>query len=518
MTTPVTDRPYDTEGRAMLRFAVLGLTHEANTFAVHKVDTATFEAAGIQRGAELGTAHRDGTTTVAGYLDAGARAGVETVPLVMSTLTPAGVITATALRERAEELVAALSAQGPFDGVLAALHGAAVSEEILDVDGYLLTRFREVVGPGVPIGVSLDLHANISARMCAAADVLNTYRTNPHVDAREVAAEVADLVIRTARGQITPVLAYEPIPAAINILCQNTDEPPMREIMTDVRALLDDQDVLSATVAEGYPYADVPEMGMAAVVVTDADPDGAARHARALAEKAWTRRAWFDTTAPSAADAVRAVMREPDGPVLLLDVGDNIGGGAPGDSVVLLAAAREAGLRSLVIIVADSVAVAGCEEAGVGGRAELSIGAKTDPRTGPPVATVATVLALHDGVFATDEALHAGKRHFDAGRSAAVRLDTGQTVILTSKVAQPLSTVQLRTLGLAPEDFTAIVAKGVHSPLAGYGPYVTRVVRVDTPGVTSADPRRFDHVHRRRPMFPFEPGTVYPADGEAAHG
>lgn len=490
----------------MIRLAVLGLSHEANTFSAHPVDNAYFEAMGVLWGEELVTRHAGGTSTISGFLAAGgAHPDVVLVPLVASTLVPAGPITAEALRTRTAELVGALREHGPFDGVLAALHGAAVAEDVLDVDGYLLGRFREVVGPEVPIGVSLDLHANLSAAMCEHSDVLNTYRTNPHVDAKEVAEEVADLIIRAVRGEVRPTSAFVPVPAAINILCQNTGEPPMRDILADARAVMAEPGVLSATVAEGYPYADVPELGMGVVVVTDGDEAGARRHAEALAERVWARRDRFDSRAPQPAEALRLAATAPAGPVLLLDVGDNIGGGSPGDSVVLLNAAREAGFADLLTIVHDPVAAAACHEAGVGGQVALRIGARTDPDTGPPVEAGATVLALHDGVHhATDDAVHAGFRHLDGGPTAAVRLDSGQTVVLTSKVLLPVSVATLRAVGLAPDRFRAIVAKGVHSPLAAYRPHVADVIWVDTPGVTGADLRRFRYVHRRRPLFPFE--------------
>lgn len=111
----------------------------------------------------------------------------------------------------------------------------------------------------------------------------------------------------------------------------------------------------------------------------------------------------------------------------------------------------------------------------------------------------ATVLALHDGAFEASEEVHAGRARFDAGPSAAVRLDTGQTVILTSRPIMPLSIAQLTVFGLKL------------SPLPGYRPHVTDVIHVDTPGVTAADLGRFTYRHRRVPMYPFEPETVYPS-------
>lgn len=507
-----------TGGRAhvsrAVRLAALGLSHEANTFAPHRVDTSTSDAA-VLRGSDIVAVHQGGETTMAGFLAVRDGPDVAVVPLVMTALSPAGVITAEALRIRADDLVATLDEEGPFDGVLAALHGAAVAEDIFDVDGYLLRRIRDVVGPDVPIGVSLDLHANISAEMVAHSTVLNTYRTNPHVDAKDVAEEVARLIIRTARGEVVPTQAFQPIPVALNILSQNTASSPMREIMAEVRATMAKPGVLSATVAEGFPYADVPEMGMAVVVVTDNAPVDAARFASALAENVWARRELFPTGSVSVEDAIRRAVNAPQGPVLLLDVGDNVGGGGPGDSVILLSCAREQGLESVLTVVADPAAVAQCDRRGPGAEVDLSIGGKSSRAAGEPVKAKATMLVSHDGLFDATETVHAGVRRFDGGRTAAVRLETGQTVILTSKAVPPWSIAQLTSIGLHPADFKAIIAKGVNSPLAAYGPYVSEVLHVNTPGVTSADLSCFAYRHRRRPLFPFESeATLFPPDAD----
>jgi microcystin degradation protein MlrC len=489
----------------MVRLAALGLSHEANSFEPTPVSLEAMIAAGIHRGDELRAEHAGANTTMAGYLAAEKLAGVEVVPLLHTPDSAAGPISAEAFAALAGELTAALEENGPFDGVLAALHGAAVAEGCLDVDGYLLGRFREIVGSRVPIGVALDLHANISAEMVRNASVLSTYRTNPHVDAKERAEEVAALVVRAARGEITPTPAFEPVPAVINILCQGTDEAPMREIMADLDRLLGEPGVLSAAVAEGYPYADVPEMGMSVVVVTDADAAGARRHAVALAEKVWARRAQFGCDAATPTAAIRGAAAAVRTPVLLLDVGDNIGGGAPGDSVELLAAARSAGLSSLVTTVVDPDAVEACRAAGVGASLTVALGAP------PGVEAVATVLVLDRGIYADDGPTHAGIRRFDSGPTAAVRLDTGQTVVLCSQAQAAVSPAQLTSLGLDLASFQAVVAKGVHSPIAGYGPLVAETIRVNTGGITRADVKSFEYKFRRRPLYPFEADAAYPA-------
>jgi microcystin degradation protein MlrC len=494
----------------LIRLAALGLYHEANTFTAERVDAAAMSAAGVLRGAEIVARHGSGTTSMSGFLAAARPPEVTVVPLVMTYLVPGGVIEADALAERADELATALASQGPFDGVLAALHGAAVAGGCPDVDGYLLRRMRDAVGPQVPIGAVLDLHANVSAQMCAQADVLCAYRTNPHADAAERGREVASLIVGSIRGQFRPVLGYQPVPAAISILRQDTATAPMSEIMADADACRRQPGVLSVSVAQGYPYADVPELGMSVIVVADGDRGTAARQARALAARVWARREQFTARAPGAAQALTAAAGAGQGPVLLLDVGDNIGAGAPGDSVVILHVARQLGLASLLTVIADPAAAAACGQVRVGAQVALSIGGRGYPGTGPPVQATGTVLARHDGVFVATTAVHAGRRHFDGGPSAAVRLDTGQTVILTSRRVPPYSPAQLTALGLDTGQFQAIVAKGVHSPLPGYGPHVTRAIQADTPGATSADLSRFSYRSRRRPLYPFEADAAFP--------
>lgn len=490
-----------------IRIGLLGFYHEANSFAPVLVDEAYIRAAGTFWGDDVLHEYRGSESTAGGFIAAAEDdGGVDLVPMVLSVLVPAGPVTADALAAQAGHFRKALVADGPFDGVLVVLHGAAVSEEIDDVDGYLLGVVREAVGPDVVIGTALDLHANISAEMCATADLLNTYRTNPHVDARPRAEDVAHLVFAAARGEISPTTAFVPIPAYINILQQNTGVPPMSDIMSEVEATIAHAGVLSATVAEGYPYADVPEMGMSVVVITDGAPSLAEDMAQSLAQSVWRRRQDFGAQVPGPDEALALAIASADAgrPALLLDVGDNIGAGAPGDSVVLLDAAIRTGFRDLVTIVHDARAAAACHRAGVGGSLELTIGPEGPQASVPPVIARATVIELSEGVFEAGETLHAGFRHFDAGPSAAVRLATGQTVVVTSRVTMPLTPIQLEEIGLSLTDYRAIVAKGVHSPLAGYGPHVGRVIQVDTPGVTGADCSLFTYRKRRRPLFPLE--------------
>src|SRR5262249_7341651 len=159
------------------------------------------------------------------------------------------------------------------------LHGAAVSERHRDADGEVEARVRVAVGPGVPIGLALDMHTNLSRRMVECVTATTIYRTNPHVDARERALACAEIIVRTVGGEVRPVQALVQVPAVIDILRQFTGEEPMSGILADVDEVLARPGMLSASVTEGYPYADVAELGMAVLTVHDGSARRAAREA-----------------------------------------------------------------------------------------------------------------------------------------------------------------------------------------------------------------------------------------------
>src|SRR5690606_9168378 len=203
------------ERKAPMRIAALGISHESNTYAPVPASLERWLEARPLIGDEIVGEFATAEATLSGYLELGeADPDVEIVPLVFYRLTPMGTITAEAFEHMTAHLLGELASRGPFDGVLLALHGAAVSEEYRDADGEIIRRVREAVGPDVPIGVSLDMHANVSGKMVEHATVLNTYMTNPHLDPRPRARQVADLIAATIRGEVSPVMHIEMVPAA----------------------------------------------------------------------------------------------------------------------------------------------------------------------------------------------------------------------------------------------------------------------------------------------------------------
>ena len=322
--------------------------------------------------------------------------------------------------------------------------------------------------------------------------------------------DCARLVLRLVRGEIQPTRALQTPPLLVNILCQGTSDAPMRELLQFAETQKQRPGVLSLSVVEGYPYADVPEMGMSFIAVTDNDQALADDVAHQLALAAWRMRDALNRGGTPIDGALQQAQAATAGPVVLFDVGDNVGGGSPGDSTHILHAARRLGINDLLQALCDPERVRQCQAAGIGGRIEALVGGKSDALHGAPFAIQAEVTALSDGCYEETGPTHGGFRFFNDGPSCALRTDDGYRLVLTSRSAGSSSLQQFRALGVEPLDMKIIVAKGVHSPRPAMEPIARELIWVASPGVTSADLSTFIYRHRRRPMYPFEPDTRWP--------
>lgn len=492
-----------------MRVAAAGLWHESNTFIAEPTTYGRFEEDTLLRGEEIVRSEREAHSTMAGLLALGDLPDVELVPLLLARAIPGGTVTDGALNRIVAEILALLESGGPWDAVLLGLHGAAVAESYPDADAEIAERVRAAVGEQVPIGVALDMHANVSPRLIANVNATTIYRTNPHIDAREQALACGEIIVRAVRGEVAPAQAFVPIPAAVNILRQSTLEDPMRSIMGEVDAVAQRPRMLSASLAEGYPYADVPAMGMSVITVHDGSAAAAAAEATRLAERVWRDRAEFDAAATPVDEALVEATRATASPSVLLDVGDNVGGGAPGDSTVILGAALRLQVSGLLMILVDPEAVRNCAHAGAGQAVAVEVGGKLPMSPGKPVAVSGRVRRISEGRFEEPSATHGGFRHFDGGTTAVLDTDEGNTLVLISKRVIPVSIRQLTTLDIDPRAYAIIVAKGVQSPRASYDTIAGRVVMVDTPGVTAADLSRLSYQRRLTPLYPFEPVPQY---------
>jgi microcystin degradation protein MlrC len=474
------------------RIALAGVFHESNTFVARPTTLERFRGA-WHEGADLIEALTGTQTVMGGAIAAGTAGGFELVPALHAWATPAGTVAADAFARLEMALTRALRALGPVDGLLLELHGALVADGVAAADARLARAARAAVGE-VPTVCVLDPHANVAPGLVEAVDVVLAYRTNPHVDMAEAGERGVAVLEPLLTGGVQPVQAMIRVPVVAPAIAQATADQPLAALLDEARRLEAQDGVLAATLAFGFAHADVPELGMTALVATDGDPAAARRLAAELATAAWARREEFRR---ALATPGQAVERAAQGPGLtgLADTGDNVGGGAPGDSTVLARAVLEHGGLRAATTICDPDGVAAAATAGAGASIEITVGS-------PPLPLAATVRAIVDGRYVNDGPLSAGVE-FDMGRVAV--LEAGPlVVVLQSTAVMANDQNMLRSVGVDLGPLDAVVLKGAAAVRAGWRSAVERFVDVGTPGATTSDLGSLRYVAAARPLWPFD--------------
>lgn len=486
------------------RVALIGIFHESNTFIPTPTTIANFRRGTLLFGEEIRREYGHAHHEIGGFFETLDQNGVEAVPIIFTHASPWGAVSDAALDAIWEATEAGLDAAGQLDGVLVAPHGAAVNESRPDMDAWWLAKVREKVGPDLPIISTMDPHGNISRAKITPLNALITYRENPHLDMRQRGVEAATLMVRTLAGEIRPVVAAAFPPVVINIERQLTWAEPMKSIqrqLDEVRAL---PGILSASVAMGFPYADVADMGSSFVVVADGDATLAQCEADKLAAWLVENRQLFVGEMISAQEAIERARTAPK-PVGLLDMGDNAGGGAPADSTYIARLLEQDGTFKSILCIQDRPSVEAAKAAGVGARVRLSVGGKLPMSPAPSLEVEATVISFHEGIFKETQPRHGGKTGGDMGLSVIAKTDRGLTLVLMSnRTGIGASAQPLLSIGIKPEEYDIIILKGVHAPVGAYAEICPTLIRVNTPGVTTAEMETLTYHHRRKPLFPFE--------------
>jgi microcystin degradation protein MlrC len=441
-------------------------------------------------------------------IDAAARRGATLIPSVAAAASPAGLVTKDIYGHVKERLLRDLKAAGKVDGVLLDLHGAMVPEGLDDGEGDLIEAVRAAVGPAVPIAVTLDFHGNLSETMVRGADLLNGYKTYPHVDMAERGVEATEQLIDIIGKRLKPTAALRKPPILPPLGNQGTARGPMRRLYDLAAEMEKDPKVISISLFAGFPHADIPDAGFGVYVVTDDDQDLADHLADRLADTAWTHRHEFIHTALPVREAVAKAQASPGKPIVLADMADNTGGGAAGDGTEILRELVRVGARSAVVACLwDPKAVALCVKAGVGASVTLDVGGKVDDRHGAPLRVTGVVRTLSDGRF-----VHKGPmaRGLPGRLGTTAVLDVNDIkVILISYRWQTLDPEMIRFVGIDPLDHKILVVKSTIHYRAAFEPIAGEIIEVDAPGLSSSNLGRFDFKRIRRPIFPLDPDTTY---------
>jgi microcystin degradation protein MlrC len=491
-----------------MRIAVGGILHETATFIERPTTRSDFEQGiGLFVGSQILEHFAQANLCIGGFLEAGQSQGFEVVPLLWTFAWPAGLIQRSAYdglkHELLERLRTAEDAGGPVDGVLLDLHGAMVIEGIDDGDGDMIQAVRAYLGDDRPIIVTQDMHGNHTPARVAAANAIVGYDTYPHVDMRARGVEAGELMARTVRGEIRPRTALRQLPLFWAAQRQVTAHPPMDELMRRAHELESRPGMLSVTVATGFPWADVPDVGASVIAVADGDPQRAQAAADELGDWIWeNRQRWFSPPL-KVREAIAAGQQAGRFPIFLADHADNTGGGAPGDSTEMLQTFFDLGLKdSLLLYLVDHEAALAAKAAGAGSHIRLAVGGKSAAIQGPPVTREFEVVAVSDGRFKYDGPMYGGLPG-DMGPSAWLRSDGVSVVVVTTRV-QPLDPAFARTLGI---DCRAMKYIGVKSAVhfrSGFEQLAGSIYNVDARAILAQDWASLRYHKRTRDVFPIE--------------
>jgi microcystin degradation protein MlrC len=484
-----------------MRILIGAIGHESNTFTPF---LTTLEDFHVSYGSDIferpwRRGSLDGIITTLRAHD------VELVPTVAAGAMPGGVVERTVYEQFKGAVLE--KAQG-VGGVCLYLHGAMRAEGLDYCENDLLRDLRAKIGPRVPIAIALDMHANIVAEMVANVDAMVAYHTAPHTDAFETGVRAAEMLLHILGGGQTQ-MGFAKVPFLLPGEMAQTALDPMASMMKLVEELEGHPDVLSVSLANGHCWADVPDIGVAAVVVTRGDAELAQTEANRLAATFWERRAEFGISAEAypVPEAIEQALSAPESTVFLSDSGDNPGAGGTTDVPIVLEELLARGATNVLFAsIWDIAAVKACATAGVGQKVTFSIGGKLDTRHGTPLEVTGSVRLLTDG-YDYQGGIRKPPMRTQAEPIAVLNIE-GVDVILSSNRLSFVDPLQLRSLGLEPLEYRIVVLKRGYLT-APFQAISERSILALSPGATNCDVTQMEFRRVQRPMYPLDPDAAW---------
>ena len=464
-----------------MKFFIAHLATETNTFAAAPTGLGDFEEIGIFHG-DASRRDPEGAGAFLRYLRGLVEAdGGQVVESLCTLAQPGGRTVRHVYETLRDTILEDLRAALPVDAVQLLLHGAMAADGYDDCEGDLAARIRDVVGPGVPIGMELDLHCHFTELMRTSSDVIVALKEYPHIDTDERGRELYQILKDTVAGRVRPVCAVFDCKM---VGLWHTTREPMQGFVRRMQEAEREPGVLSVSLGHGFPWGDVPQAGAKLWVVTDNDPALAATLAERLGAAFWALRHRIGPEVMDVDAALDLVDSTPGtGPLVLADIADNPGGGAAGDSTFILRRIVERDIANVAIgAFWDLGAVHVCKSAGVGAQIDLRIGGKCGPASGQPLdlrVTVRAVVANH-----TQSALGTRER---LGDCVWVEAANGLHILLASIRTQTYGLDAFTGMGIGLVDKALVVVKSTQHFHAEFAPLARQVGYVTTPGAMSFD-------------------------------
>ena len=490
-----------------MRVGIGGFRHETNSFSNVITTIDRFQDLNYEFGQELIDHNAGGVRTpLGGFIDEAAVLGIELAPTFYANATPSGHLTPETLETLTANLLDAMweqHTQAPLDAIALTMHGAGVSDLSDDIEGYLLQALRERFGSAMPIGITLDLHANVTGKMVELSDMLMGVKCYPHVDEYENARALLHHLYDHVVNKVPVYQARVPLPWLLAPGGGVTLTGPAHDVQQlTIRMEEENDDLLQATFFHGFPYADITQASVTVVTVAKTQ-EAADAAATEIAQFAWNLREAFSPVCLSPAEAVDKALELGSSPVVINESSDNPGGGAPGDGTHLL---RELLARNLPNTAFggfwDPAVVQQAIESGIGSKITCYLGAKADDLHGEPILLQdAYVKTISDGTYITKSPMGAGKL---ATLGPSVLLQVGNVLIgVSSSRRQTLDCNAFEILGVNYQDMHILGLKSSQHFKAWWKERA-EIVSCDPPGIHCSNLAVFKFENANTAFFPLQ--------------
>ncbi|MBI4658183.1 MAG: M81 family metallopeptidase [Verrucomicrobia bacterium] len=525
------------------RVLFAGLFHETNTFVEQPTRFSDFQ---VLRGEELLGCAGD-SSPLGGALESARRLGWTVIPVVDFRAPPGGVVEDEVVEVFWREFrrTAEPQLEARLDGIFLVLHGAMVSQSVLDVEGEVLARIRRLPGAAeLPVFGVFDLHANFTQWMADHSNGLIAYRENPHTDARESAQRAVTLLGKTFDTGRIPKTYWSHPPIMWPPTGTGTASEPMLSLERLARQIESThENIWAVNILGGFSFADIPETGVGFSVVTVGIEAEARTILAQLNSIALQRREqgfvieptvesvmpqvlsvnpevtearsitdyelWVTNSdlGPPSVPRRRGSKSEAPGLTVLVEPSDNIGAGAPGDGTGLLRALVRYKATNAAIAINDPEAVQRLRAVPIGTQLTTPIGGRGSTLDPGPLELAVELVSRSDGKFRLEDkqshlASMAGDS-FDMGPCAVVR-HGGILILLTSRKTPPFDLGQWRSQGINPENLSVIGVKAAVAHRRAYDPIAARTVWVDTPGPCRSHLKALPYRRVQRPIHPLD--------------
>ncbi len=478
-----------------MRIFIAAVVTETNTFSPIPTGEPSFAERLLRRGDATRLTPSGGNVPLIEWRKRGEAEGHEIVESICAYAAPAGRTLKATYEKFKTAILEDLRAAMPVDAVLLFMHGAMVAHGYDDCEGDMAAAIRGVVGPRVPIGMELDLHCHLTETMRTACNVIITYKEYPHIDGALRAHEVYDLTLKTARGEIRPVMAFHDCRM---IDMWRTPVEPMKGFVAKMAACEGKDGVLSVSFGHGFPWGDVADVGAKMIVITDNDEPKAKRIAAEFAKEIFALRDQTHTAHDSVEKGIDFAVSANQGPIVLAEVADNAGGGAPSDSTFVLRRLVDRGIRDVAIgYFWDPIAVRFCAEAGDGAELSLRIGGKCGPVSGDPVDLTVRVRRI------VDHHTQTGLSGATSAMGLTVWVEAqGIDIVLNTTRTQVFHPDGFTKLGIDLATKKIIVVKSTQHFYAGFAPIAADVRYVATAGSIAPNFESIAYTKLAKPYWP----------------